>query len=375
MIADTLAVLSLLIWLYLLFARGGFWRVTIRKPKAVTVANHPRIAIVIPARDEAETIAACIASCAMQSYSGAFHVFLVDDHSTDRTAELARSAVSDASLLTVVAAKPLPSGWTGKLWALECGLEQARGFEPEYVLLTDADIVHAEDTLSTLVGLAQSGACDLTSFMVRLRCRSFAEKALIPAFVYFFFKLYPPRWIQDMRTSIAGAAGGCILIRAAALDRIGGVASIRGELIDDCALARRVKSTGGRIWLGLTESSASIREYNTFGEIRRMISRTAFTQLNYSAALLMGTVIGMVITYVLPPLLLFCADGLPRLIGSAAFVVMMVSYLPMLRFYGRSPLWALCLPVIAVFYSAASFDSAIRHWSGSGGEWKGRFRR
>jgi hopene-associated glycosyltransferase HpnB len=283
--------------------------------------------------------------------------------------------VSNESLLTVIAAKPLPAGWTGKLWALECGLEQARGFEPEYVLFTDADIVHAEDTLSTLVALAQSGGYDLVSFMVKLRCRSFAERALIPAFVYFFFKLYPPRWIEDTRTSVGGAAGGCILMRASALDRFGGVGSIRGELIDDCALARRVKSTGGTICLSLTASSASIRDYKTFGEIRRMISRTAFTQLNYSALLLVGTVIGMVITYVMPPLLLFTGDGAVRMIAGAAYVVMMGSYLPMLRFYGRSPLWALCLPVIAVFYSAASVDSALRHWSGAGGEWKGRFRQ
>jgi hopene-associated glycosyltransferase HpnB len=309
MIAEGLAVLTLLIWLYLLIARGGFWRIAVRKPRAAATANHSRIAIVIPARDEAATVAACIGSCAAQTFRGAFHIFLVDDHSTDRTVELTRGAVPDGCLLTVVPAKPLPAGWTGKLWALECGLEQARSFEPEYVLLTDADIVHSPDTLATLVDLAQTGQYDLASFMVKLRCSSFAERVLIPAFVYFFFKLYPPQWIEDTRTATAGAAGGCILIRTSALDRIGGVASICGELIDDCALAQRVKRTGGKIWLGLTASSASIREYNTFGEIRRMISRTAFTQLNYSALMLVGTVIAMVITYVMPPLLLFTGNG------------------------------------------------------------------
>ena len=332
-----------------------------RKPGPQS-GTTPRVAIVIPARDEAPTIRACISSCASQNYAGEFRIFLVDDHSTDGTADLARA---QRGPITIVPATPLPDGWTGKLWAVQCGLEPARAFHPEFILLTDADIVHSPKMLSGLVNRAEEDMLDLASYMVKLRCESFAEKALIPAFVYFFFQLYPPRWIADLPNSTAGAAGGCILIRTSALERIGGIASIRNELIDDCALAKRVKQSGGRIWLGITSESNSIREYNTVREIRRMISRTAFTQLNYSAWLLAGTVLGLLFTYILPLL----TESV------AAYLLMTLSYLPLLRFYKRSPLWALTLPLVAVFYAAATIDSALRHWRGAGGEWKGRFRK
>lgn len=359
-------VIVLLIWLYLVFARGRFWLVRERRPDG-PLRTRPRVAVVIPARDEAATIQACIASCASQDYPGEFQIYLVDDHSTDGTAELARKK---SGAIHIVQASDLPPGWTGKLWAIHCGLEQARRFQPDYVLLTDADIVHWPETLSGLVARAEESNLDMASYMVQLRCESFAEKALIPAFVYFFFQLYPPRWIEDAHSAAAGAAGGCILIRNSALERIGGVASIKGELIDDCALAARVKQSGGKIWLGITSASASIREYNTFGEIRRMISRTAFTQLNYSAWLLAGTVLGLIVTYILPPMLLL-AGNIP---GAAACALMAISYVPILRFYRRSPLWAMTLPLIAIFYTVATIDSALRHWRGAGGEWKGRFR-
>jgi hopene-associated glycosyltransferase HpnB len=376
---ECLGFLTLLIWLYLFFARGQFWRIREETSVAFESESRPRVAIVIPARDEAETIQTCVASCAAQDYAGVFHIFLVDDHSSDGTGELARAVLRQSDrehMITVVDAKPLPSGWTGKLWAVHCGLEQARYFEPDFVLFTDADIVHSSQTLSDLVARAGSEGYDLVSYMVKLRCSSFAEKALIPAFVYFFFKLYPPRWIEDVRSTTAGAAGGCILIRRSILDRIGGIGSIRGELIDDCALARAVKRTSGKIWLGVTSSSQSIREYNTFREIRRMVSRTAFTQLHYSGLLLAGTVIAMILTYILPPaLLLFGGSTVARMLGGGAYALMMLSYLPMLRFYGRSPLWALSLPLVAVVYSWASIDSAVRYWRGAGGEWKGRFQQ
>ncbi len=359
-------VIVLLIWLYLVFGRGRFWLVRERRSHRRLQAK-PRVAVVIPARDEAATVQACIASCASQDYPGEFRIYLVDDHSTDGTAELA-SAASGA--IQIVPSSPLPPGWTGKLWALHCGLERARAFQPDYVLLTDADIVHSSETLTGLVERAEESNLDMASYMVQLRCQSLAEKALIPAFVYFFFQLYPPQWIADVRAKTAGAAGGCILIRSAALDRIGGVESIKGELIDDCALALRVKRSGGKIWLGVASDSASIREYNTFGEIRRMISRTAFTQLNYSVWLLAGTVLGLAVTYILPPLLLL-SRNIP---GAVAYALMVISYVPMLRLYRRSPLWAAALPLLALFYTAATIDSAIRHWRGAGGEWKGRFR-
>ena len=337
------------------------------QPFDTPLRTRPRVAIVIPARDEAATIQACIASCAAQNYPGEFQIYLVDDHSTDGTAELARE-ISGA--IQIVQAGPLPAGWTGKLWAVHCGLAQVRAFQPDYVLLTDADIVHSPGTLTGLTGRAEEGNLDMASYMVQLRCESCAEKALLPAFVYFFFQLYPPRWIEDARAKTAGAAGGCILIRSAQLERIGGIESIKGELIDDCALAARVKRSGGKIWLGVTSGSASIREYNTFGEIRRMISRTAFTQLNYSVWLLIGTLFGLLATYVVPPLLLF-SGNIP---GAVACVLMAIGFLPMLRFYRRSPLWAAALPLIALFYMVAVIDSALRHWRGTGGEWKGRIR-
>jgi hopene-associated glycosyltransferase HpnB len=209
--------------------------------------------------------------------------------------------------------------------------------------------------------------------MVRLSCRTAAEQALIPAFVFFFFQLYPPAWIGDPRASTAGAAGGCILIRRAALERGGGIARIAGELIDDCALARAVKRSGGRIWMGLSDSAQSIREYATFGEIFRMIARTAYTQLNYSPLLLAGTVLGLAITYLVPPALAFAAPpGSARGLAALAWLLMTVSYLPSIRYARRPWFWAPLLPAIAVFYLFATLYSAVAHWRGRGGMWKGR---
>jgi hopene-associated glycosyltransferase HpnB len=208
--------------------------------------------------------------------------------------------------------------------------------------------------------------------MVKLHCRSLAEKLLIPAFVFFFFMLYPPQWIRDPRRKTAGAAGGCILIRSAALERIGGIAAIRGEIIDDCALARAVKRTGGRVWLGATADTHSVRPYNSFGEIEKMIARTAFNQLRHSFWLLLGTVIGMVLTYLLPLALMVSGSARLAMVGAAAFVLMCGSYVPMVQFYELNPLWALTLPFSAAFYTLATLHSAVQYWRGRGGEWKGR---
>jgi hopene-associated glycosyltransferase HpnB len=319
---------------------------------------------VIPARNEAAVVARSIRSLEQQSYAGAFRIVLVDDDSNDGTAVVARAA-DVSGRLTVVRAAPLPAGWAGKLWAVSQGVEEAG--PADYLLLTDADIVHPPQNLLELVARAESGY-DLVSYMAKLKCESPAERALIPAFVFFFFLLYPPAWIRNPRGRTAGAAGGCILIRREMLERIGGIAAIRGELIDDCALARAVKRAGGRVWLGLSEHTLSIRDYATFGEIGRMISRTAFTQLRYSPLLLAGTLLGLMFTYLLPVALTI--GGSP--LGAAAWLMMSVCYWPALRFYGRSSLWAPLLPLIATFYMACTVHSAVQYWQGTGGQWKGR---
>jgi hopene-associated glycosyltransferase HpnB len=346
------------IWVYLLFARGGFWRMRVEAAPEVTGAP-PRVVAVIPARDEADVVGRTIASLAKQHYGGEFHIVLVDDHSSDGTAEAALAS-APAGKLTVIAADPLPPGWTGKLWAVAAGIRYAERFDPEYLLLTDADIAHPPGALNELAGRAQRGY-DLVSYMATLHCGKLAERALIPAFVFFFFQLYPPAWGR-------GAAGGCMLVRRDTLERAGGIERIRGELIDDCSLAALVRAAGGRVWLGLSPGTRSIRPYGGFAEIGRMISRSAFTQLRYSFWLLLATILGLLLTYVAPPVL--ALSGSPW--GMAASAMMMIAYVPALRFYGVSIFWALLLPVIALFYLGATVHSAISHWRGRGGLWKGR---
>ncbi len=320
----------------------------------------------IPARNEAAVIGKAVNSLLRQDYLGEVRLFVVDDHSSDETASTVRQTGTDR--VRIIQARPVPPGWTGKLWAVSEGLREAQPFHPGYFLLTDADIVHSPDNLRTLVARAETDGLDLASLMVRLHCRSIAERLLIPAFVYFFFQLYPPRWIASPRHKTAGAAGGCMLIRPSALERIGGIDAIRGELIDDCALGRRVKQSGGKIWLGVTETTHSIRKYRTFGEIFRMISRTAFHQLQHSVFLLLATIFGMALVYLLPPFL-------PLTGGLAAWILMSVTYVPILRFYRQPLIWAPLLPCIALFYMAATVDSALNYWMGRGGEWKGRVYR
>ncbi|HKI12953.1 MAG TPA: glycosyltransferase [Candidatus Acidoferrum sp.] len=373
-----LAVLTLLIWIVLTFFRGAFWQL---RTFDDDIAPHdalpvwPRVVCVMPARDEAETIERAVASLAKQEYPGEFRIVIVDDHSEDATAELARAAARDAGAMErvkILRAEVLQSGWTGKLWALEQGVASCERNAPEYFWFTDADIVHAPDTLARLVSRAEQRRLDLVSLMVLLQAKSFAERLLIPPFLYFFLKLYPPRWIADRKARMAGAAGGCILLRRTALERIGGFAAIRGEVIDDCALARAVKHSGGAIWMGLTRKSVSLRAYQTFGEIRDLIARTAFTQLKYSSLLLLGTLAGMLLTYVAPVVLAFHPQPVVWRLGLAAWLLMAVTYLPTVRFYGLSPLWAPLLPVAAAFYSYATWLSAVRYWLGRGGQWKGR---
>jgi hopene-associated glycosyltransferase HpnB len=371
MIASSIAALSLIIWLFLIAARGRFWRGTLPNVPTAASAPTPRIAVIVPARDEAGVIVQTIQSLLAQNYPGPLRIFVVDDHSSDGTPNLVRSAKAhDPERLTLISCSSLPPGWTGKMWALSQGVQQASEFHPDYFLFTDADIVHAPDSVSSLIALAQAGDCDLVSMMVKLRCDSLAERALIPAFVYFFFMLYPPEWVNSGKQKTAAAAGGDILVRADALARIGGIAAIRNELIDDCALAREIKRSG-TIWLGVTERARSMRPYNSFGIIGRMISRNAFYQLRHSIWLLIGTILGLAVTYVAPPILLF-HGGWATLLAAIAWLLMTLSFLPMVRFYSLSPLWAPVLPVIAVFYAGATIHSALQYWMGRGGEWKDR---
>jgi hopene-associated glycosyltransferase HpnB len=366
------ALLALLIWSYLLLGRGLFWVPRVAKPAPVPKA-WPRIAVIVPARDEAETVGAALTSLLKQEYAGAFSIVLVDDHSTDDTAKIAReaaAALGREDRLHVVAARPLPEGWTGKLWALSEGVRAAStAAAPDLYLFTDADIEHHPSNLAELAARIETGY-DLVSLMVMLHCRFLAERFMIPAFVYFFAMIYPFGWCSDARKRIAAAAGGCILIRRAAFERIGGFEAVKGELIDDCALARAVKR-GGRSWLGFTRETRSLRAYPGLGAIWNMIARTAYAQLDYSVLLLMATVLALATTF-LAPIAALSAGGLGTVLALAAWVIMTVTYIPMLRFYGVSVFYAPLLPVVATVYLLATIASAWRHWRGRGGEWKGR---
>jgi len=377
-LAIIVAALSLCIWIVLTFFRGAFWLVNSADDDLVSLPSPekwPRVVAVLPARNEAETIGRAVESLMSQEYAGEFSVIVIDDHSEDATARLAQEAAQAEGTpgrVTVLTAAPLQPGWTGKLWALQQGIAQAERDEPAYFWFTDADIVHGPDTLRRLVERGEQQRLDLTSLMVLLKARTFPERLLIPPFLYFFLKLYPPKWIASAKSRMAGAAGGCVLLRGSALERIGGIAAIRQEVIDDCALARAVKGSGGRLWMGVTRKSVSLRSYATFGEIRDLIARTAYTQLRYSPAVLLGTVAGMVLTYVVPVAMAFSPHAAVWRLGLAAWVLMTLTFLATVRFYRLSPLWAPLLPVAAAFYSYATVVSAVRYWKGHGGQWKGR---
>jgi hopene-associated glycosyltransferase HpnB len=368
--------LAAAVWFYLLAFRGAFWRIEHNNGPAAPAPARSVVAV-IPARDEAEVIGGAVASLLAQDYAGRLDVVIVDDHSTDGTAQVARdvaTAAGAADRVTVIEAAPVPAGWTGKLWAVRQGTALAARMRPDYLLLTDADIVHASDNLRGLVARAESGGFDLVSLMVRLHCRGLWERLLVPAFVFFFFKLYPPRWVADKDRDVAAAAGGCMLLRGGTLQQIGGVDSIRDEIIDDCALARRVK-TVGRVWLGIADETCSVRPYGSWRPVWNMISRCAFAQLNYSASILVVLMLGMAITYLTPPLLVLLSHSpLAIALGGVAWLGMAASFLPILKLYRCPPLVALLLPAIAAFYMAATFGSAVQFWRGRGGAWKGRYQ-
>ncbi len=359
---SVLGLFLFLPWQYLATMHGGFWRNGKRLGKA-TPASFPSVAIVVPARDEADGIAASIGSLLAQDYAGPFRVILVDDNSTDATAAIAR-ALPGAERLTVIDGAARPQGWAGKLWAVHQGVVAA---DTDLVFLTDADIVHDTAHLSSLVAQLQAEGVDMVSEMVELRCESLPERALIPAFVYFFALLYPFAWVNDGLRATAAAAGGTVLIRRSALARIGGIAAISGELIDDVALAKQVKA-GGRIWLGHSTLARSVRPYPHWGDVWRMVARSAYVQLKCSPIILIGSMFGMALLFLVPPIAMLTGSG----IGGLTWIVMAITFLPTLRRFGLSPLWAPALPLIACFYMAATIGSALDHHRGRGVVWKSR---
>ncbi len=367
-----LTAFACLIWLYLLLGHGRFWQSGPELPPARAIpAPLPTVAIVVPARDEAECIAATLRSLLAQDYAGPFHIILVDDGSTDGTGAIARSLAAQPAHphLTVQTGSPRPAGWSGKLWAVAQGVAEAG--DADLILLTDADIRHQPSHLAALVAQIQATGCDLVSEMVALRCRSLAERSLVPAFVFFFQLLYPFSWVNDPQRATAAAAGGTILLRRHALARIGGIESVRGKLIDDVALAAAVK-TGGRIWLGHSVLALSVRPYPGFADIWRMVARTAYVQLRFSPLLLVGTTLGMALVWLLPPAAALFAHGAARWLGLIAWAMLASSYVPTLRRYHRSLAWAPLLPLVAAFYMAATLGSAADHYRGRGVAWKGR---
>ena len=385
MAAIAVTGLSLFIWLFLLLFWGGFWRADRRiesKPEGDrNLEIYPTVWIIVPARDEAEVISASLSSLFDRDYLGKSKIVLVDDNSSDRTVEVARQTAKEANRsdeLKTISGQPLATGWKGKLWAMQQGIEYARSQTPapDYFLFTDADIKHAPNNLTQLITKAETENLDLVSLMVLLRCESFWEKLLIPAFVFFFQKLYPFAWVNDSRKAIAAAAGGCILIRNEALKAIGGIATIKDALIDDCSLATAVKSRGKNIWLGLSETTISLRGYDRLNVIWDTIARTAYTQLNYSPLLLVGTVLGMAIVYLVPPIALVAGiitgSWLVVAMAILTWLLMATAYLPTIKLYERSAAWTLALPAIALLYTLMTIDSAVKYYRGKGGAWKGR---
>ncbi|SEG90104.1 hopene-associated glycosyltransferase HpnB [Actinacidiphila yanglinensis] len=376
------AGVSLVAWVWLLAGQGGFWRTDVRLPRTgggEAVDAWPDVAVVVPARDEAEVIGRSLASLLAQEYPGRAEIFLVDDGSTDGTGELARElGARPGSLpLTVTSPGEPPQGWTGKLWAVRHGMALARERTgAEYFLLTDADIAHREGSLRALVEAAVGNDLDMVSQMARLRVETGWERLIVPAFVYFFAQLYPFRWINRPRGRTAAAAGGCVLLRASAAKAADVPDAIRQSVIDDVALARAVKRSGGRIWLGLAERVDSVRPYPDLAELWRMVARSAYAQLRHNPLVLAGTVLGLALIYLVPPVAAIggaVAGAWPLcVLGAAAWALMAGTYLPMLRYYGQP--WALAplLPYTAALYLLMTVDSAIEHYRGRGAAWKGR---
>ncbi|WP_406015892.1 glycosyltransferase [Streptomyces sp. NBC_00984] len=373
-----IAVGSLAAWVWLLLGQGFFWRTGQRLPSRDAPDRWPSVAIVVPARDEADMLPVSLPSLLAQDYPGRAEIFLVDDCSKDGTGDVARAlSVRHGGLpVTVVSPGEPEPGWTGKLWAVRHGIALARTREPDYLLLTDADIAHEPDSLRELVTAAVSGGFDLVSQMARLRVSSIWERLVVPAFVYFFSQLYPFRWVNRAGARTAAAAGGCVLLRTGAAERARVPESIRQAVIDDVSLARAVQRSGGRIWLGLAERVDSVRPYPRLADLWRMVSRSAYAQLRHSPPLLLGMVLGLALVYLVPPVALvtglLTGDPVAGWAGGAAWAVMTGTYLPMLGYYRQSLWQAPLLPFTAVLYLLMTVDSAVQHHRGRGAAWKGR---
>ncbi|MEV6114008.1 glycosyltransferase [Streptomyces sp. NPDC052109] len=373
-----ITVVSLAAWSWLLLCQGFFWRTDVRLPPRREPDAWPSVCVVVPARDEAAVLPASLPSLLAQDYPGRAEVFLVDDGSTDGTGELAHelSRRHGGLPLTVGSPGEPPAGWTGKLWAVRHGIGLARARDPEYLLLTDADIAHAPDSLRTLVAAARAGGFDVVSQMARLRVESVWERLVVPAFVYFFAQLYPFRRVGRRESRTAAAAGGCVLLRAGMAEKARLPDAIRHAVIDDVALARAVKGAGGHVWLGLADRVDSVRPYPRLHDLWRMVSRSAYAQLRHNPLLLLGTVAGLALVYLVPPAAVVvgaaAGDTATLLAGAAAWTVMTGTYVPMLRYY-RQPLWlAPLLPFTALLYLLMTVDSAVQHYRGRGAAWKGR---
>ncbi|MFD0899996.1 glycosyltransferase [Actinomadura sediminis] len=374
-VLDVLAVAALAGWVYLAAGHGGFWRTGPEPPEGDEPDGWPDVVAVVPARDEAAILPETLPTLLTQAYPGRFRVVLVDDGSGDGTADTARRLGAGAAVrLDVVRAAERPDGWAGKVWAMREGVRAAGG--PEFVLFTDADIAYAPGTVERLVRAAAGDGRDLVSRMATLGTRTPWERALVPAFVYFFALLYPFRRVGRPGARTAAAAGGCMLVRRAVLERAGGLAAIRGALIDDVALGRLIKRAGGRCRLDLDHDVVSRRRYPRPADLWAMVARSAYDQLRYSPALLAGTVLGLLLLFAVPPAAaaagVLAGDPAAIVLGSAAWAVMAGTYAPMLRHHGLSPLRAPALPLVALAYAAMTVDSARRHHTGRGGVWKGR---
>lgn len=368
-----IALLCLGAWIYLLGFRGDFWRARQRDDldEPAEPPAWPHVVAVVPARNEADVVGQAIGSLRRQDYPGSFRIIVVDDNSEDGTADAARG-VEGTHPQEVVAGTPLAEGWTGKLWAQSQGVARAASSAPTYILFTDADISHERTNLRRLVARAEAGQLALTSLMARLMVRSGWERLLIPAFVFFFQMLFPFAWVNDPARPTAAAAGGCMLVRREVLERAGGLVAIRDNIIDDCALARLVKRHGP-IWIGLTRRVQSLRPYAGLGDIGRMVSRSAYAQLEFSPLLLAGALVGLTIVFVAPPLL-WLIPGRSQLLALLAWAIMAMAMQPTLRIYRLWGVWALTLPFAAGLYGAFMLWSAIQHWRGRGGQWKGRIQ-
>ncbi len=372
-----LATLSLVIWLYLCLFYGRFWHSDqILTHNSVNNTDLPGVVCIIPARDEAESIGRTVRSLLDQDYAGDFSIVVVDDNSSDGTSAAVRAVLRDRAeekRVRIIEGKPLEDGWVGKMWAVGQGVAAAG--DADYLLLTDADIEHAPDNVTGLVAKAENERLGLVSLMVRLRCISVWERLLIPAFIYFFQKLYPFPRVNDPNSTVAAAAGGCMLVHAGTLRSAGGIAAIRDRVIDDCALARLIKPHRP-VWIGLSEETHSLRAYDGLMPIWRMVARTAYVQLDHNPLWLAGTIAGMLVLYLMPLLALsvglMSGDFGMAALGAATWLVMAWTYLPTLDLYRLNGFWALTLPLAGVLYTQMTLDSARLHYQGRGAAWKGR---